>query len=257
MRKLILLALIVISSQFVSAQNQIYQVSEWKSNAVKFENGDLYYSNEDVDIHYNLWSVDGSVSFTIYNKTSKALTIDWSKSHFILKNYSNDFFRNSQSTFTSVNMNHVSNVYSVGTKGTSSTTVVQDKQHTHLPPKSSVSFWFRNSTALYFDCENYIKKLTDGEERKLEYNETTSPYKMRNYLTYTMDNSGVDKVIDNDFYVSSLTNINQKTFKGKQEKKNVCDMYGKKLTEEYFTYPYSADNRQYKVANLPNTNCCF
>jgi hypothetical protein len=240
-----------------SQSDIIYQVSEWDSKTVKKdESNEFKFENEELIITYDFWSGTREVSFSVYNKTDKAIIIDWTKSHFIIWNYSNDFFKGTESTYTSSNLqrsiyNNVSN-----SSSNSMTTVIKDKMETHIPPNSMVSENFKITNTLYFDCTNYFKKLKKDEVNRLDFSELNSPYKLRNYLTYvTSENK--EKTIDNDFFINQVINMNKETFKGTAFKKETCNEFGKKSTKEYFPLPYTKSNRQYQTISLPNTQCCF
>jgi hypothetical protein len=163
MNKIIIALLVVI--YFNAGAQTIYQVSEWESPSAKLdEKNNFVFSNDDVLITYNFWSSNAEVEFSIYNKSDQPITIDWSKSHFILHNYSNDYFNGSESTFSTSNLSRITGYYTSSSTATSVSTVQRDILYTHLPPNSAVAEKFKINPTLFFSCENYFKKLSDNQD---------------------------------------------------------------------------------------------
>jgi hypothetical protein len=196
------------------------------------------------------------VEFSIYNKSEQPITLEWSKSHFILHNYSNDYFNGSESTFSTANLFRTSTPNTSSAVATSVSTVKKDRLTTHLPPHSLTSETFKINVPLYYSCENYFKKLANGELEEVEYTEQSSPYHLRNYITYVAQDNKLHHV-DNDFYVVRLRNMNKTTFLGEYVKTEYCNQLGKKYTKKTFSYPFSMTNRNYQTFHLPDNSCCF
>lgn len=255
MKKLIF-AFLIAAYTNCGAQT-IYQVAEWESNSVKLdEKKNMIYSNDHIVITYNFWTDVSEVEFSIYNKSEQAITIEWSKSHFILHNYSNDYFNGNESTFSTSNLFRTSGYYTSNAVSTSVSTVKKDRLMTHLPPNSYTTETFKIKVPLFFSCENYFKKLKNGQVEEFDYTELSSPYHLRNYITYVSNDNKVHNV-DNDFFVVKLRNMNKQTFEGVKVKTEYCNQVGKKSTKMNFSYPFYRSNRNYQTFRLPDDSCCF
>lgn len=151
--KTALLTILTFTSLTIFAQSQtIYQVSVWTSESVKSEGSEGFkFANDDLEITYDFWSGSREISFSIFNKTNQAITIDWTKSHFILWNYSNDFFNGRESTFTSSNLQRSSSYGSSKSTSSEEKIVIKDRKETHIPPHSMISESFQITNTLYFD----------------------------------------------------------------------------------------------------------
>jgi predicted transcriptional regulator len=246
-----------VTLNIFAQSNVIYQVSEWNSKTVKYENSNEFsYDNDDVKVNYEFWNDSKGITFSVYNKSDNPITIDWTKSHFILWNYSNDFFKGSETTFSSSNLQRSTYYNITKTSQSSSSTVVKDKMESHIPPKSMVREEFYITNTLYFDCNNYFKKLKKDEVTKFEFTELNSIYKLRNYLTYFVSENKI-KTIDNDFFITQILNMNSETFEGEEIKKEYCNEFGVKTTKVEYAFPYYKSNRQFQKLILPSSTGCF
>lgn len=245
------------SMNLFSQSNVLYQISEWSSKTVKYETSNEFsFENEDVIVTYEFWNDTKGITFSVYNKSDNPITIDWTKSHFILWNYSNDFFKGAETTFSSSNLQRSTYYNITSTSESSSSTIIKDKIASHIPPKSMVREEFYITNTLYFDCNNYFKKLKKDEVTKFDFNELNTIYKLRNYLTYSVSDSKI-KIIDNDFFISQVLNMNKETFEGEEIKKEYCDEFGVKTSKEVYSFPYYKANRQYQKLTLPSSTGCF
>lgn len=257
MKKLITVAFLLFNLMVARAQDYIiYQVSDWTSKTAKLNSeGFLTYSDDNITLIYDLWSEAKLIRFSVYNKTDKPITIDWTKSHFILQDNSFDFFSNNVSTFSSGLLQRSTYYNHSSAASTIKTTTTKEKEQTHVPPFSIVNESFYINSPLVFDCVNYLKKLKKQQVEKYDYNEANTPYKLRNYITYyTVENK--TKTIDNDFYISMVQNMNKFTFLGDRKKEQICNEFGVKSFKETYSFPYYKPYRQYQIVTVPN-GCCF
>jgi hypothetical protein len=254
MKKILSLLITCVCIQVYAQPNVIYQVSEWNSKTVRSTvPGEFTYTNDELVITYNFWSGSKEITFSIFNKTDKAISIDWSRCHFIIWNYSNDFSKTTESTFTTSTLSRTTASRPGMTQAQA--TVVKSPRSSHIPPNSMISESFTINNSLYFDCNNYFKKLKKDETVKYDFTEGNSPYKLRNYLTYSSDADGKEKTLDNDFYITQVLNMNSETFHGAQVKSESCDAFGKKTVQKVYSYPYRKSNRQYQTIMVQGS-CC-
>jgi hypothetical protein len=241
----------------------MYQVLETTSQHAKPEQEGLVFENSEVKITYDFWTNGGKVDFLIFNKLDAPIYINWDKSHLIFNDISYEYWLDSEQSNTLVNSSSIgsSNTASnalvsmltgsaYGSSSTSGlfqgrrTTSVasskyKPKRIVQIPPKSAIrASNFSISKDIYFTCEFNLKN-TQKNTANQSFNTANSPIKLRNYLTYSTDPLQVkDIIVDNAFYVSKITFMNEKMFLGNLEKSNVCDVNGKKSNAQLYNLPY-------------------
>lgn len=214
MKKIILplLALILISCE---APNYYYQVYKTNSDNGSFKNNKIVFEDNNCEVHYNLWGDGGNIGFSIYNKTDSDLTINLTKTFFVLNGISYEYFQNrtfSKSTnngtiVTSYNYpyywnNNITNVS--GTSSTSYSTQFIEKPELTIPPKTLINiseFKIVNTNYLNCDLEKYPWRKN---VRTLNFGKNVSPFVFYNLITYSTKSETLR--IENKFYVSEITN---------------------------------------------------
>ncbi len=197
--------------------------------------------NEDLRLSYDFWGEHGLMYFTIYNKSKKPIYIDWKKSVYIHNQWKNDYWveKTTSESFTipigDENSRSFKNVMS---------TVVSERI-TFVPPDCYVSvpvtFEILNhlnrkqqlhnyreskvvaiSDNLRWD-ENSKKEVIQKADNKgsfraftLTYNKENSPYRFRNFITYSFDEKfATEKSFDNEFYVKRFVQMRSMQFFGR------------------------------------------
>lgn len=258
----------VAALALASSCSPMYQVLETTSPDAKLENDNYVFENSELIIKYNLWTYGGKVSFLITNKTEQPIYIDWNKSHFIYNGASYEYWYDSEeakSFYTSSSIsgnetftNAIVNVFGGSGYGTERSTTIgykqtntvatnskyKPKQIIHIPPNSSIFVSkFSISNREYFSCEFPFRYSSSKNPVSKTFTKESSPLLFRNYLTYSVnDNFEQSKVVNNEFYISSVINMNQTVFKGKQMKEKYCSKSGSKLTKYFYQYPYKKPN---------------
>ncbi len=174
----------------------------------------------------------------IQNKSDKPIYIDWKKSSFIINDYKFNYWEDKEVTQTlatslghsviSYNKNfnyRYLNMWS-GNVMTSTSTKSKPEQITFIPPNSKII------QISYTICPTPIKKIrTLGKIKEVgDFNnikkknivceatfaKENSPVIFRNFLTYSDSESfKTESHIDNDFFVSKVTETPLNHFKGK------------------------------------------
>jgi len=232
------------------------------------------YENNDIKITYDMWSENGIMYFTLYNKTEKPLYIDWKRSVFIYNSWKNNYW---------VEKSTAEDFYvPVGTgknisfqKRTS--TVVQER-YTFIPPKTYVavptSYYILGDvsqvdvkdengkmkimvTDLRHDksaTKEKVAKSTGKGTTKVwtkSYDAASSPHVFRNFLTYSKtENFANETNVENEFIVSKHTEMTTKNFLGKSTKVKAIKQKGKSKTKsKYKIYesPFRAGTSFYKT----------
>ena len=233
MKNLLFLA-VVATTILSSCSPTYYQVYEVKSNALKQSDNSLVYENEDLKVLYNLWGAGGTVNFIVQNKTDRDLFLDMGQSFLIFNGEASDYFQNREYTNTismttsasygvslfSATAGFWPNTYLVpGTqslmakamKGSSKSVTTKEKEIVCIPANSFKCI--KGETV----SQNYLvtcDKKIDYPSRSAvvaTYTEANSPSKLRNRISYSFDKNGKGlRQIENDFYLSGITNYSKK-----------------------------------------------
>ncbi|TAH42927.1 MAG: hypothetical protein EYC69_03630 [Bacteroidetes bacterium] len=187
-----------------------YQVYKAKAEGGKTTGKEIVFEDEYCRVSYNLWSPGGNVGFSFYNKTDEDLTIDLSRTFFVLNGFTFDYFQDRvYSTSSSSGVSVASPYYSVGSnvaRGTSfsSSTSYNEKEQRIVPLGVSVQISeFEIVESRYINCD--LKKFpTRNKVKTISFDKSNSPFKFQNLITYTA--KGTDYRMDNSFYVVEVTN---------------------------------------------------
>jgi len=247
-----LLLTAVVSMGLSSCNKLYYQVYEVNSKDMVQKDNSLVYENNDLKLMYNLWGENGAVGFIIQNKTNNDLFIDLTQTFFILNGKANDYFKNREFTKTSINEASLSAFYISNwsndlwtkryyvpvtakvSKGASTGVTTKEKAIICIPANSwKVIDEYKVVPSIRQTCD----KKTDYPKHKAvvsTYNKDNSPLKFRNRISYAFDKECKNlKQIENEFYVSDITNYSKKEIiQTVKEKVNCYDII--KTKRKYF-----------------------
>ncbi|MCH4155695.1 MAG: hypothetical protein LKF31_05260 [Muribaculaceae bacterium] len=259
----------VVCFGFSSCHSTYYQVYDVNASSMMHQDNSLNYENEDLKVMYNLWGEEGSIGFVIMNKTSKDIFIDMGQTFFIKNGAANDYFKNREYATTNTTEMTLgysvsryysgsdvwSNRYYVPTtigsmakllKGTSNSVTIRESEFVCVPANSwKVISEYNIYPELFLTCDKK-RDFPSLTSTVASFTETTTPLKFKNRIAYsfTKDGNGL-KHIENDFYVSGITNYSKKGAISKEKSK--ADCYSQKETREYFKI--SGPDRFYKTYN--------
>jgi len=237
-----------------SCSKPITQVFESNSLTVKQSQNDFYFENDTIKITYDFWSNRGVMSFTIYNKLGKPIYLDWQKSSFIYNNiklnyWSDEEITNSTQIYNSSSYRNSNNPEFLYTNGNSASTskTIRPEKITFIPPASYYSkkqFYLTSGSnfKMSINSESMIVPRNDNYNKNTviyysNYTKELSPLKFRNYLAFTMSETGSDYFfIDNDFYISSIKEMSTKHFNGPPI---MIDQFGNEKYSSKFISPNS------------------
>lgn len=266
MKKLLFLAL-VATTLFSSCSQTFYQVYEVKSNALKQSDNSLVYENADLKVMYNLWGSGGSMNFIVQNKTNRDLFLDMGQSFFIFNGEAFDYFQNREYTNTvsmatsagygvslfSATAGYWPNTYLVpGThsliakamKGSSKAVTTKEKEIVCVPANSFKTISGQAISQQYHVTCNKKIDYPNHSAVSATYNESSSPTKFRNRISYSFDEKGSDlRQIENDFYLTSITNYSKKAATEKVKEKVGCSETFSKKT---YYFKIGGPNKFYK-----------
>ena len=218
---LLLFVAISLSSCSLLQYNYV-QVFEAQSSTVKNQDDTMVYEDDNCAIRYALWAEGGDASFAIYNKTDEMLTIDPGKSFFIRNGIAQDYYTNQP--------------------------VIAIPPHTSRIMKAPL---LKEDLLLDCDLDRYPE-----ETASISYNEENSPLCFTNYITYSIGKSTTQKVIENKFYISKITNYAEPyaysyVERPKRPCQNLTDDDSKTYDDSYPTkvydlvYKFNLSNRFY------------
>lgn len=265
MKKLLFMA-VTATMLFSSCSPTYYQVYEVKSNALKQADNSLVYENEDLKVMYNLWSDGGSMNFIVQNKTDRDLFLDMGQSFFILNGEASDYFQNREYTNTiamtvsasygislfSAVAGYWPNTYLVpGTKsfiakamkGRSQSVTTKEKEIVCVPANSFKTIKGQDISQHYLRTCNKKVDYPKQSASAATYTEPSSPTKFRNRISYSFDEKGSDlRQIENDFYLSGITNYSKKAAMEKVKEKVGCS----KTSSKTYYFKIGGPNKFYQ-----------
>lgn len=230
-----------------SCSKTFYQVYEVNSDNMTHEDNSLVYENEDCQVMYNLWSENGAVSFIFMNKTDKDIFINLGQTFFIVNSKAYDYYTEATTTIQqsvqaaatiydgnridlrydgpwSASLYSYSQLNKLKKKVTVGKNVsVKEQEIVCIPAKSYKMFCKCSISPLYYQaCIKNIDYPKKSAKVK-SYTSETTPLRMYNRIAYGFTkNSLADKHIENDFWLSSITNYSEKAIIEKKKEKTDC-----------------------------------
>jgi len=256
-----LLYIFVLTLVFTSCSSTYYQVykAEAGENIQNTSNG-LIYEDDNCRISYDLWTNGGSADFVVKNKTEEDLHLHLGESYFILNGIAYDYFQNrvfmsSQGSATSlVSEVNLFNIWQTNKTLSSGSSVAissvdgisyREKEVVTIPAGTAKSFnEFQVNNQLLRDCDLYLYPNKRQITTK-HYSQTDSPLVFGNLLAYTVGEDETLRKIENQFFVSAITNYPENEFIGTErdefcgEKGSYMKKYFKKSAPDAFYIEYT------------------
>lgn len=205
---------------FACAKREICYVS---ANDPQTKKDSVYtFENDTVRIRYAFWGERGVIGFSVYNKLSKPIYIDWKKSAYVINGVKYNYWSDRtivSSRSASVSLPIASTYGWYGSVGGSTTEMAAPERVTFLAPRSLVIYysgllWTGTIKPLPASAASAAFTITNGKHiqaRQLEYSSTTSPIRFRNFITFSVSENFADEsYIDNGFYVSKIVEVKPK-----------------------------------------------
>lgn len=230
---------------------------------VKDGNGELQYEDSHCIISYNFWSNGGTADFEFYNKTDEIIYIDLTKSFFVVNGMAYDIYRNrewsqgstvgvassmsygygaSRSASLSVgridpiptpsglvsakamkSTSRSANVTSsqAMARSESNTVTIKEKPIIAVPPHSKKhvkTYSISSEPMLSCDIQRY-----PSQKSRLNFTEEDSPCHFSDIITYTIGDNVQPITINNEFYVSAVTNYAEPEIVMMKKREEVCE----------------------------------
>lgn len=184
-------------------------VNTFDSETVVMNSRAFQYEDDNLIVSYNL--SNGELAFSIFNKSSQPIFLDWNLSNFILNGYSYDYYLESADFLSASNISYRG---SQAEKVTFSI-LSKEKPVNQIPPRSRIAVAKFSIGLILFDNEDsFVRKdLRDNGFYKEEFDKKTTPLNFRNYLTYSFDKDIRNPLyVDNDFWLSRAELLNNRAF---------------------------------------------
>jgi len=214
---LFLISIFTITSCSVS---NYYQVYTTVADGNKSKNDNILFEDNNCIVSYNLWEEGGNIGFKLLNKTSADLTIDLTRSFFVMNGVANSYFQgrtfsNSTSNSSTISTSYypTSPYWSVnkvaGTSTNSYATSFTEQPVKIIPAGTSIIISnFLISNERYLNCDLPVFPYSAKRVKTLPFNKANSPFVFSNILTYVAN--GDTNRTENKFFVSEITNYPEK-----------------------------------------------
>lgn len=235
-------ALLVASSAFLCSCSRYFQVADISSPNVPQQNKTFVFENDTVKITYEFWGEQGTLSYSIFNKTDKPMYIDWKKSSYIRNGVKLDYYsENEKITATTKTKGNSGTVGITGQQGAlfgntvsgsstysrseSQTTALREVQQriTFIAPHSqytSSSFSIGRTNGIIFtdtlksvSIERLDKKGKYTRALIEKFTQSESPLSFRVFISLSDREDFTNEFyVDNAFYVSRVIEMNKRQF---------------------------------------------
>jgi hypothetical protein len=220
----------------VSCSPKYIQIFSTKATNTQLQDNNWVYENDTVKVTYSFWANKGVMSFAVYNKLDKPIYIDWKNSSFIYNSNKLNYWIDEQKSSLA---SYYGGYYYKGplikpgftlNEGiqTSAATTIKPERITFLPPKSNyyrTQFYLLPVAYYKIDPKTADKILVDRVDNpnkkttvyELNFDNINTPLKFRNFMAFSFsENSQSFFFIDNEFFLTSVKEMNAKQFTSKQ-----------------------------------------
>jgi hypothetical protein len=258
---------VLLASCVSTTYYQVYKATPTGKTTLKEDL--LIFEDQNCVVSYNLWDEGGNVGFKFYNKTSQNIYLHLEDSFFILNGISYNYYKNrvyttsnntrlatshNASVTKSISGLNISNlIQSAGVSATNSVGVVSssgssvaynEEQIVCIPGMTAkIITEYSINSSLIRDCD-LLRYPTEKQIKPRTYTKSNSPLVFSNRMTYIPANSMIPEKIENEFYVSEITNLPEKqvigtrkeVFCGEESSEEVS--YFKNATPDQFYIKY-------------------
>lgn len=190
---------LIITSCTSSLYYQMYQTKAL-TNDITINDDAIVFEDDNCIISYDFWGENGDIGFDIYNKNSENLYLHLDECFFVKNGYAYDYYQNRIYSSSSTS------VLSASISYTSGSFSAAEKRIICIPPQSSkiVSEYTINEQP-YKDCD-IVFYPGKKDNNTLDFTKDNSPIVFGNKLAYSIGDSETIIRINNDFYVSKISN---------------------------------------------------
>ena len=209
-----------------------YQICEVTSNLDKTSDGAYEYKTGDCKIDYDFWNDNGQITFFVTNNSDEMMYIDLAKSFLIKNGIAYDYFLHRSNTssrlisssssaaatasvysLNSLYDKYPAKIYSTyGEKQTSqkaASITVEESPIIIIPPHATkILSEYSIMGNRFTDCDLY-ESPSKKESVSMSFSEDNSPLKFTNYISFHIGENGLTQTVENEFYISKITNFHE------------------------------------------------
>ena len=211
MKKIIIPTLITLLTSCSPVVSSYYQVYKTTHENGKIKNNKVVFEDANCEVNYYLWKDYGDPGFSIYNKTDNDITLNLTKTFFVMNGVAYEYFQNrtfskSTNNGTSFISNYSNNSLTKVANSSSSSvsTSYNEKPELTIPPKTSINISEFNVTSKRFMNCDLLKYPTKKSIKTSKYEKDNSPFAFYNLITYSTNKDTLR--LENKFYVNEITN---------------------------------------------------
>ena len=195
---------------------QIFTVST--TSEIVRENESLVYEDQNCKLMYNFWANGGNLGFSFFNKTSKNLYIDLGNSFYVKNNLASPYFKNrtfSSSATHHIGANQAASIRGVNSLGfwqtnTANVSFGTSNENTISYTESRIVVVPAHTSVVVPEVEKIIDFLYNCNLEKSSatttFNKESSPFLFRNSISYSFNSDSDYKTINNEFFISVISN---------------------------------------------------
>jgi len=249
---------------------QVYQAKPVDDEACLVNVDFITHDAGDVVVKYNFFGENGNAGFFVTNNSNELVTIDLSESFFILNGMANAFYQGREWTETeshSTTMSfqtsaskkeqrrarrnatgteatmYGSNASTAGsTTATTSALMRAESRFITVPPQGTRYVSEYNINSVMRSMCGVKESPSASKPAGMSFTVENSPLTFAIFVSYTMGNKAIKMHVNDQFYVSEIMNVNQKTmFKDVQP----VDACGKSSGDKVKQIQFNTANRFY------------
>lgn len=257
MKKLIVPFFTILFASCAFTSNY-YQVYKTKTENGTLTNDKIIFEDKSCIVAYHLWADGGDIGFSIYNKTESDLTVDLTKTFFVLNGVAYEYFQNrtfskSSSSGTALTTNnypyyYYTNYNTSKSYTASSSASYMEKPQLTIPPKTQLYVSeYHVAKTRYLNCDLF-KYPTSKTIKTVQFDKSNSPFVFYNLISYS--SKGDSARMENKFYVSEITNYPEVSMFTKVDtsicgrKLSIPEKIFKNVTPDKFYYNYTKEKYQ-------------
>lgn len=201
------IAFIIFTVQLLSSCVS-YQFATIESKDLPMvETHGYHFENNDIRIYYSFNGLCTPMSLEIENLSNKPITIDWSKSAYMINSYSYNYY-NKKGSFSGEYQNTIPTRITgdISFNEESSFIPIQSKIKKSTPPLACLEFdlFSAEETVVKERDEQYNNIMTP----RVYYNSENTPLKIENYLTYKIGEETTEQIVRHKFEVTKIVKSN-------------------------------------------------
>jgi hypothetical protein len=274
--KFLAAAMLMTTIALTSCSYQVKLIETESTGTTKNSNKVILFENDTVLVEYSLWADRGIMMYSIFNKLSVPIYVDWKKAAYVKNNQKFIYYEEKTisqgSTLTTLNKKNQNPTV------VSKASTITEERITFIPPRSFVY----NPVKYELMRDNYTIQTTQKSDNKIRiealdikkdpaanavkvpkswkksgqvkvweksFTKENNPMVFKNFLTIsTTERFDREFYVENEFWITKITQMGAKQFNGKKTKGTLIVKKGYKTHVNKITlyeYPYKSNDSFY------------